>query len=98
MRWTIERATLDDAERVETFMLTIPEFAGTISAGVERADWTWLFARDGRVGDAYLACDAAGKVVGHYGVSPMPYSADGQRIMAGLLCKLAIAEDCRDTP
>ena len=98
MRWTIERATLDDAERVETFMLTIPEFAGTISAGVERADWAWLFARDGRVGDAYLACDAAGKVVGHYGVSPIPYSADGQRVTAGLLCKLAIAEDCRDTP
>jgi len=98
MRWTIERATLDDAERVETFMLTIPEFAGTVSVGVERSVWKWLFARDGRVGDAYLAQDAAGKVVGHYGVAPLPYSADGQRVMAGLLCKLAIAEDYRHTP
>jgi hypothetical protein len=96
--WSIRKADLADAPRVEEFLLTIPEFSGTIFRGEERQIWTWLFAVDGGVDGAYLAEDDAGSVVGHYGSAPWPFWADGRRVDAGLLCKLAIDSRYRRTP
>jgi hypothetical protein len=104
-QWTIRPATPEDGKRAEEFLRTVPEFSGTIEAGVERELWNWLFIRrrdeDGgrpTVRNVLFAEDPDGRSIAHYGISELTYRIDGQPVRAGMVCKLAIDEAYRREP
>jgi hypothetical protein len=103
--WTIRPASPDDGARAEAFLRTIPEFEGTIEAGVERALWDWLFRRRGgddpvapTLWNVLFADDPAGRSVAHYGLAELLYRIDGQPVRGGMVCKLAIDAAYRHEP
>jgi GNAT acetyltransferase-like protein len=99
MSLKIVDAEITDGERVEQFMLTVPEFALGVVAGEERNLWNWLYVRgENQVRSAVIAVTPEGRVVGHYGMSPLGYRVQGQGTTAGIICRLAVDADYRKTP
>lgn len=91
-------ASKDDGPAVEKFLLSIPEFAGTIVPGEEHQIWNWLFLSGGfGLTSSLIARDDQGAIVAHYGIAPIPYELDGQAARGGMICKLAVAEALRNS-
>jgi predicted N-acetyltransferase YhbS len=97
--WRLRTARNQDAERVERFLLSIREFAGSVVPEEERRVWRWLFVRGRESPDtAVVAENGTGEIVAHYGIARLAYRVDGKDVPAGMICKLAIAEPYRREP
>ena len=89
--WTIRNADAGDAAAIEDFLLSVPEFRGTLHAVDQRQIWKWLYSRNGEPVELVLIAEnAQGAVIAHYGLSRLPYVVAGQKVEAAMACLLAI--------
>lgn len=94
--WSIKPAQHTDAERIENFLLTINEFKYTIYENTERALWQWQFVNPSKhVSNVLIAEDTSGSIIAHYALLEICYMVNRQELRAGLICKLAVAEEYR---
>lgn len=98
MTTRVNPATPADAERVEKFLVSVPEFHGTVHEHEESKIWNWLFVRNGSVENVWYAEDETARVVAHYGMAPMEYKVRDRSVKAGMICKLAVSEAYRKSP